>query len=340
MDTRRRGGSLVLSALEGDLKPWKDRPKRSTFGIKNRTRVIWNERVLRDHQDRIRDQVSSMTLLIQVMQMPKSAGRQQALENGRKVFAKSEQSAYSIVPSRSSRSMQDSESLLSIKSGTSFVHHELSIDRDLFASKVYKRSYQPSLIRNLLRKAKVSFANHNEAWRCHLTDATGFGEGIVSTTMPQAPRSLSDGSSAPSLTNVRTHKPRFTASHDGSRTSIVDYFEDWVLGTAKGTPIESSIKPRSHQKVAVLMLCWEERSCDLDTLAEVSRLSSVFEESFGYDVSTLYLDPKQEQRLQVQVNAKFANFIATHDGPNTLLMVYYAGHARPGKSSGILELFG
>ena len=40
------------------------------------------------------------------------------------------------------------------------------------------------------------------------------------------------------------------------------------------------------------------------------------------------------------MNAIVAAFVEQHDSPNTLLIVYYAGHNRPGPDYGSLELFG
>lgn len=64
-----KGGSLVLSALEEDLKPYKNKVNLAELGFRSKTKVLWNERTLKDHQDRIRDQVNSMNLLINVMQL-------------------------------------------------------------------------------------------------------------------------------------------------------------------------------------------------------------------------------------------------------------------------------
>lgn len=59
------GGALVLSALEQDLKPY-DNVK---FTLRTRVRVLWNEQTLKDHQERVRDQVNSMILLLNVLRL-------------------------------------------------------------------------------------------------------------------------------------------------------------------------------------------------------------------------------------------------------------------------------
>ena len=98
--------------------------------------------------------------------------------------------------------------------------------------------------------------------------------------------------------------------------------------------------PSSYKKGAVLLVCWEEHSNDSTTQEEVEGLKSVFEERFRYSAEIEYLNNRIAKPLQVQINAKVAKFVDTYDGPHTLLIVYYAGHGRPGSSYGFLECFG
>ncbi len=63
------GGALVLSALEEDLKPYDNTSGHVKFTIRTRMRVLWNEQTLKDHQERIRDQVNSMILLLNVLRL-------------------------------------------------------------------------------------------------------------------------------------------------------------------------------------------------------------------------------------------------------------------------------
>ena len=96
----------------------------------------------------------------------------------------------------------------------------------------------------------------------------------------------------------------------------------------------------TYTKVEVLLLCWAESCDDLTTKKEVEDLKATFEKDFNYHATIEYLDIMFEQKIQVRVNAKVAAFVDAHDGPNTLLIVYYAGHGRPGQKYGQLELFG
>ncbi|KAI4122836.1 MAG: hypothetical protein LQ338_005588, partial [Usnochroma carphineum] len=62
-----KAGSLVIAALEEDLSPYKDVPERRGPVIRRRAKVVWNEQVLKGHQERVRDQAISMNLLISVL---------------------------------------------------------------------------------------------------------------------------------------------------------------------------------------------------------------------------------------------------------------------------------
>ncbi len=58
-------GSLVMDALKEELLIYK--PLK--MGLTQRTKVVWNEGTLRSHQERIRDQASSITLLLQAIHL-------------------------------------------------------------------------------------------------------------------------------------------------------------------------------------------------------------------------------------------------------------------------------
>ncbi len=96
----------------------------------------------------------------------------------------------------------------------------------------------------------------------------------------------------------------------------------------------------TYRSVNVLLLCWAESSDDLEVKEEVSRLRDTFEKRFNYKTQTSYLDRNMRQKVQVQVNTIVANFIGLHDDPTTLLIVYYAGHGKPGSYYGSLVLHG
>ena len=95
-----------------------------------------------------------------------------------------------------------------------------------------------------------------------------------------------------------------------------------------------------YTKVEVLMLGWAKGCGDLATHCEIEDLKIVFEKHFNYNTTVEYLDANQGSSLQLQVNCIVASFARMHNGPNTLLIVYYAGHGKPGDFHGDLKLFG
>jgi hypothetical protein len=57
-------GAVVLTALEEDLEPLTVGPRN--LGFFKKSKVVWNEAVFEGHQNRLRGQISAMTLLLQV----------------------------------------------------------------------------------------------------------------------------------------------------------------------------------------------------------------------------------------------------------------------------------
>ena len=71
--------------------------------------------------------------------------------------------------------------------------------------------------------------------------------------------------------------------------------------------------------------------------SQVEAFSQVLRDVFKYKVVQAVLK-KSEHLAQVQVVYHVSNFVFKEDGPNTLLIVYYAGHGTPGKMPGNLTL--
>ena len=129
--------------------------------------------------------------------------------------------------------------------------------------------------------------------------------------------------------------------------SIVNYENADETDNSKLQVIFSNIiakgnykNPSTYKQVKALLLCWEENSDDLTVGPEVERLKSVLEEQFHYEAQIECIDNNMEQRLQVCVNASVAAFVRDNDGPDNLLIVYYSGHGKPGRTHGDLELLG
>lgn len=146
------------------------------------------------------------------------------------------------------------------------------------------------------------------------------------------------------ITSPLTMKPAISLPQDPSTVDYesVDEKQDsdlqllWSRIMDEGKYKTSS----TYTKVEVLLLCWEHSCSDLATREEMDGLKDTFENRFNFHAEIKYLDTTNEQRLQVRVNTIVAAFVGEHDGPNTLLIVYYAGHGRPGGEYGDLELFG
>jgi hypothetical protein len=60
-------GQLFMAELEKDLASLENIPKHCT--LRRRTKIFWNESMLRVHQDRIQRQMCALTLLFKVIQL-------------------------------------------------------------------------------------------------------------------------------------------------------------------------------------------------------------------------------------------------------------------------------
>ncbi|ERF68921.1 hypothetical protein EPUS_08081 [Endocarpon pusillum Z07020] len=90
-----------------------------------------------------------------------------------------------------------------------------------------------------------------------------------------------------------------------------------------------------YTHVAVLVLYWEDG--DLDVHDEVKELVDIFQKLFNYSVDH---GPLKGPYANTHINFLVAEFVHKHNGRGKLMIVYYAGHGRPGESHGSLELFG
>lgn len=76
-----------------------------------------------------------------------------------------------------------------------------------------------------------------------------------------------------------------------------------------------------YTEVHVLMISWEYD--DLNVSLEIAQLETIFMASYHYAVESWEI-PHEKPATRLQV--RLAEFLK-HDGPETLLIVYYAGHA-------------
>ena len=146
LDKSLKCGTNVISALQVDLLDYGS----MSLGFMQRSRLSWNEKALRDHQDRIRGQVQAMSLLLQVIELPTPKARSKQLETAQIALLKSDESAYSIVPSRMSISSSARDSVFSVESAE-LIRHRWDFEGDLLGARVYKRNYAKNLINSVLR---------------------------------------------------------------------------------------------------------------------------------------------------------------------------------------------
>lgn len=140
--------------------------------------------------------------------------------------------------------------------------------------------------------------------------------------------------------NIQLHDSSIVDYESTEEKDASQYRVLWSNIMDKGKYLEST----RYHKGEVLLLCWDERSDDLATKKEVDDLKIVFEGKLGYHVTIAKLSREslepQGRTLQVDVNYEVAKFVKEHDGPNSLLIVYYAGHGKPGTRYGDLEIHG
>ncbi|KAF2231424.1 hypothetical protein EV356DRAFT_535543 [Viridothelium virens] len=81
-----------------------------------------------------------------------------------------------------------------------------------------------------------------------------------------------------------------------------------------------------YEKVAVLLLSWDDTCDDLRTDGEVEKLATVFETRYGFEVRRRKLNNKK--RAHIQMVKHLASFVNRFEdqSDSTLLIIYYAGH--------------
>ena len=153
-----------------------------------------------------------MVLLLQVLQLPTREARHKLLQESSHALRDSDESAYSIVPSRRSISIHSFVSQISQET-TDLTYQRLSFEEDLFAAPVYKRRYGNPLIHSVFRNNVQSASERREI---------GHPTSLVtrrSTTKPNDLKELSLESSlqsqAPSRNELATSK-----SYDTSRQKL------------------------------------------------------------------------------------------------------------------------
>lgn len=147
LQTSLEVGFMVMEALEEDLMPF--RRHLDDLGLRDKTKIVWSESAAKAHQDRLGHQVQAMTCLLQTIRLEMPETQRSLLEIAEPILLKSDESAYSIVPSRMSSRV--SLSTTQSAGGTSLRYHYLAFEDSLFTAKVYKRNYRNFLIEQLCK---------------------------------------------------------------------------------------------------------------------------------------------------------------------------------------------
>ena len=146
---------------------------------------------------------------------------------------------------------------------------------------------------------------------------------------PQAPKTRSAEHSDPSIVDFRSSDVIWDSEYENLWDRVIDNREQ-----------NRSHRVSAYTKVEALLLSWDQSCSDIATKTEVETLKAVFETQFGYHTTVGHLNAHVENKLQAQLKLKIALFVESYDGPDTLLLIYYAGHGRPGGENGDLYLYG
>ncbi len=143
----------------------------------------------------------------------------------------------------------------------------------------------------------------------------------------------------PKIRSVEDSDPSIDfESKDVIRDSEYQNLWDRVIGDRE---LIRSRGVSAYKRVEALLLCWDQSCSDMSTETEVEDLKTVFETRFGYHTTVEHLNPQSIRRIvQMQLNAKVAIFLDSHDGPDTLLIIYYTVHGEPRGDPGDLYLYG
>ncbi|KAF2849079.1 hypothetical protein T440DRAFT_490636 [Plenodomus tracheiphilus IPT5] len=117
-------------------------------------------------------------------------------------------------------------------------------------------------------------------------------------------------------------------SNDGEHETALQ--QHWDQSIAKYMDV-----PDGYLDVHVLMVKWEDSIDNLKVREEVDQLASVFRNTFLFGVTEVQLGPTRSQH---QLDRDIAAWLFDHDGPNNLLIVYYAGHGVYDKATKALEI--
>jgi Caspase domain len=143
---------------------------------------------------------------------------------------------------------------------------------------------------------------------------------------PVAPRIVTNGEEPQRMGDPRTG----TSTNQQDEVALRDVLEDDILRSIfEGGMKKPNGSWQPHIGAYVLMIWWADELNDMNTSDEVTRLSRVFSEKFGFEVVHGRIE-NNESLPQQQVAKNLANFVYEYDRPSHLLIIYYAGHGVKG----------
>lgn len=127
----------------------------------------------------------------------------------------------------------------------------------------------------------------------------------------------------------QTHDSSFVKYHI---SGIQKLGADLDAAVKAAWPTRESIR---YSKVQVLLLSWEKD--DLGVAKEIAPLRKVFEKRYHFHVHQ-YLIPSPDSETNVDplrsLNRQVSDFLDAFDQQDTLIIVYYAGHASQPSDAG------
>ena len=233
----------------------------------------------------------------------------------------------------------------------------LNIEEDLAGAGVDAASVgsEHELIKRFLDNVWAGGDFHDDNLRTRSEELEEDGPGDYSDG--QTRKSKGDAASAQgskgTIDNLQEVKSRLpapkTRSADYSNPCMIDFqSKDDVRDLEYQKLWDRVLDDREHirsrrlspyKQVGALLLCWDQSCSDMATEMEVEGLKAVFETRFGYNTTVEHLNAQSKKRAQAQLNSKVAMFVENHDDPDTLLIIYYAGHGARG-GDGDLYLHG
>jgi hypothetical protein len=122
-----------------------------------------------------------------------------------------------------------------------------------------------------------------------------------------------------SLIRLNTHDTALMALADEHIPSIEKFGEDLQIAITAAWPTRHGNR---YEEAHVLMLSWE--GDNLGVEQEIRRLKHVFSVLYRFDVQEFQIPSKTPGKA---TTSRISDFLE-NDSPSSLLIVYYAGHAR------------